>query len=48
MWFFFSATLSAIGVVWMMLLSEGLSCKCTKTSQFKVRYRVEKSGIELV
>lgn len=32
MWFFSSATLNAIGVVWMMLLSEGLSCKYTKTS----------------
>ena len=39
MWFSFSATLNAIGVVWKMLLSEGLSCKCTKTSQLKVRNR---------
>lgn len=39
MWFFSSATLNTIGVVWMMLLSEGFSCKYTKTSQFKDRNR---------
>lgn len=39
MWFFSSAILNTIGVVWMMLLSEGFSCKYTKTSQFKDRNR---------